>query len=426
MESYVSSAKIGFSIENSAQTFEVRIICSSSTSHFYTTKRIKIKWNEFSFSRPMTLHPSIYLTSKQYSDKFFLISFSMNFTYFCTKIVDRLQVRYHENLWRKSIAQMITEWLLCKVEFVNVTSVHYTTDSGDVSLSWVLFLFFGRISSNSTKYDFHQNKNKNQRILLCNFIPTIIYYLQNSPFFLSRMNPTQRIVCSVMKWAMQCSSLNRVVHHVPEPHCESANDGPSITSVLRSGKSNRLNVNEKQINWFRRIFAVAYFVVLFIACDHQSVSHFGTNHHQFACQWIICIQSRRRRHRLCFVWNILCHSIDWCATRNHAKDVFKIDFIFDSLLYSKRNKNHTTKKCFDSSCFMSSTWQLPKSDVVNSTNTVHSPMVSLKLILFMWIFMNWKFREKKRWRQDSNNTNLSPWDSSQTIYLRLRNGGKFN
>lgn len=34
---YVGSSKVGFSIENSGQTFEVRIILSSTTSHFYTT-----------------------------------------------------------------------------------------------------------------------------------------------------------------------------------------------------------------------------------------------------------------------------------------------------------------------------------------------------------------------------------------------------
>lgn len=127
-------------------------------------KRIKIKLTEFLFSRQWWISFNCRLNNIL---SHFFILFPMNFTYFFTKIVDRLQVRYHENLRRKSIAQMITEWLLCKVEFVNVTQVcdsHHWQRRCFVevvvfalilSLSWV-WLFCNQtanVNANSTKYE---------------------------------------------------------------------------------------------------------------------------------------------------------------------------------------------------------------------------------------------------------------------------------
>lgn len=232
------------------------------------------------------------------------------------------------------------------------------------------------------KCQFNEIRIKIQWILLDSFIPTIIRYLQN-PWFAWETNQTQR-QGFIQSWNELCNVVPWIVLYTMYPS-HNPNPPTNVHRLLRfwerAEKRNILPVNKMNLTEIDSDTSVqwAYSVVLFIAFDHQSVSHFGTNHHQFTRQWIICIHSRRRR-RLCFIWyNLRRPPFDRCATRNHAKN----DFIFDSLSHSQRNENQEMFWFFFSSLPIDSCqkWRCKLNEHSNP---------------FRWnLFYLWKFYELK-------------------------------
>lgn len=133
-KTYVGTSKVGFSIEYSGQTFEVRVILDSTTSHFYTTNfdskssqsiYFHIKMHTFFADSNMSL---CQLNFRYFLAKYLLFLLNVDFSSETTKTAEKI---YWTNDYGMNY---YVSW------FVNVTSwpqwqilsfVQY------VSLSWI-------------------------------------------------------------------------------------------------------------------------------------------------------------------------------------------------------------------------------------------------------------------------------------------------